>query len=137
MTAMLKPSVEYNRRTAIIEGLRGGCSVMEIIRFFGYSFMMLRQNIRLQNSPTKSSMPARKSHSKECTARTQSERVLISDDLRQSHVLMDVVKPWLETMASRRPFVFQQDSAPAHMNHLIQNWLSDQYVLAQGILTSQ
>jgi len=37
MAAMLKPSAEYNRRAAIIEGLRAGCSAMEIIRFFGYS----------------------------------------------------------------------------------------------------
>jgi len=35
MAAMLKPSAEYNRR-AIIEGFRAGCSVTEIIRFFGY-----------------------------------------------------------------------------------------------------
>jgi len=37
MAAMLKPSAEYNRRAAIIEGLRAGCSAMEIIRFFEYS----------------------------------------------------------------------------------------------------
>ncbi|KYN39377.1 hypothetical protein ALC56_06195 [Trachymyrmex septentrionalis] len=36
MAAMLKPSAEYNRRTAIIEGLRAGHSATEIIRFFGY-----------------------------------------------------------------------------------------------------
>ncbi|KYN09101.1 hypothetical protein ALC57_18788 [Trachymyrmex cornetzi] len=36
MAAMLKPSAEYNRRAAIIEGLRAGRSATEIIRFFGY-----------------------------------------------------------------------------------------------------
>jgi len=33
---MLKPSAEYNQRAAIIEDLRAGHSVTEIIRFFGY-----------------------------------------------------------------------------------------------------
>jgi len=37
MTAMLKPSAEYNRRTAtIIEGLRTERSATEIIQFFEY-----------------------------------------------------------------------------------------------------
>ncbi|EGI66293.1 hypothetical protein G5I_05257 [Acromyrmex echinatior] len=47
-----------------------------------------------------------------CQQRTPAiiERVqaLISDDSRQSlRVLMDVVKSWMETMASGRPYVFQ------------------------------
>ena len=37
MAAMLKPNTEYNRKSAIIEGLRTGRSATEIIRFFGYS----------------------------------------------------------------------------------------------------
>jgi len=50
---------------------------------------------------------------------------LISDDPGQSlHVLIDVVKPWMETMASGRPYVFSA-GASAHTSHLIQNWLSD------------
>ncbi|XP_019886946.2 uncharacterized protein LOC109610920 [Ooceraea biroi] len=40
-------------------------------------------------------------------------------------VLRTVVKPWMETVASGRPYIFQQDGAPAHTSHLIQNWLSD------------
>ena len=34
IVAMLKPSVEYNRRAAIIESLRARRSAMEIIFFF-------------------------------------------------------------------------------------------------------
>jgi len=41
------------------------------------------------------------------------------------NVLASVVKPWMETVASGRPYVFQQDSAPVHTSHLVQNWLSD------------
>ena len=75
-------------------------------------------------------MPARKSHLKERTARTlavvQRAQALLSDDPRQSsRVLMDVVKPWMKTVASERPYVFQQDGAPVHTSYLIQNWLSD------------
>lgn len=40
-------------------------------------------------------------------------------------VLQAVVKPWMVTVASGRPYVFQQDGAPAHTSHLVQNWLSD------------
>ena len=40
-------------------------------------------------------------------------------------ILMDEMKPWMETVASGRPYVFQQDSSLAHTSHLIQNWLSD------------
>ena len=40
-------------------------------------------------------------------------------------VLSTVVKPWMETIASGRSYVFQQDGAPAHTSHLVQNWLSD------------
>ncbi|QQP57297.1 Transposable element tcb2 transposase, partial [Caligus rogercresseyi] len=29
-------------------------------------------------------------------------------------VLSNVVKPWIDTMASGRKYIFQQDSAPAH-----------------------
>jgi len=41
------------------------------------------------------------------------------------NVLASVVKPRMEIVASGRPYVFQQDGAPAHTSHLVQNWLSD------------
>jgi len=31
----------------------------------------------------------------------------------------------METAASGRPYIFQQNGASAHTSHLIQNWLSD------------
>jgi len=67
----------------------------------------------LEQSNEGSIMPARKSHSKECTARTQLKdaikkvQALISDDLRQSlRVLMNSEAVWMETVASERPYVF-------------------------------
>ena len=74
MAAMLKPSAEYNRRAVIIEGLRAGSSVIEIIRFFAYPrstiYDVMAKYTALEQSNENSSMLARKSHSKERTAKT-------------------------------------------------------------------
>ena len=76
MAAMSKASAEYNRRAAIIEGLRAGRSATEIIRFFRYPrstvYDVVIKYTALEQSNEDSSMPARKSHSKECIARTRS-----------------------------------------------------------------
>jgi len=40
-------------------------------------------------------------------------------------ILRTTVKPWMEDVAAGRPYIFQQDGAPAHTSHLVQNWLSD------------
>ena len=41
-------------------------------------------------------------------------------------VLKTVVKPWMVGVASKSPYVFQQDSAPVHMAHMTQAWLYQQ-----------
>ena len=73
-----------------------------------------------------SATPARKFHSKEGVIRThffnKGENVTKEVYLR---VLTNVVKPWMETVSAGKPYVFQQDGAPAHTSHLVQNWLSD------------
>ncbi len=38
-------------------------------------------------------------------------------------VLMSVVIPWCNQVAGGRPWVWQQDSAPAHKSKEIQAWL--------------
>ncbi|EGI69378.1 hypothetical protein G5I_01882 [Acromyrmex echinatior] len=88
---MLKPSAEYNRRAAIIKDLRAGRSATEIIRFFGYPrstvYDVVAKYTALEQFNEGSSMPARKSHSKERTARipvVERAQTLISDDPRQS-----------------------------------------------------
>ncbi|XP_067123165.1 uncharacterized protein [Centruroides vittatus] len=45
------------------------------------------------------------------------------------HALSNVVKPWMVTVSSGKPYVFQQDGAPAHTSHLVQNWLSNNVVM--------
>lgn len=39
--------------------------------------------------------------------------------------LQMVVKPWIETVASGKPYIFQQNDAPPQTNYLVQRWLSD------------
>ena len=72
MATILKSNAEYNRRVAIIEGFRAGRSATEIIRVFGYPrstvYDVVTKYTALEQS-NESSMPARKSHSKERTAR--------------------------------------------------------------------
>ena len=41
-------------------------------------------------------------------------------------VLQTVVKPWMVGVASKRLYVFQQDSVPGHMAHTTQAWLYQQ-----------
>ena len=41
------------------------------------------------------------------------------------HVLETVVKPWMDLVANGSPYVFQQDSAPAHKARRTQAWLYD------------
>ena len=51
-------------------------------------------------------------------------------------VLMDVVRPWMETVASGRPYVFQQDSSYESFDSKLA-LRQHRYVLVQGILASQ
>jgi hypothetical protein len=37
-------------------------------------------------------------------------------------VLEEVVKPWMDKVAGGRPYVFQQDGAPAHNSKRAQDW---------------
>ena len=38
-------------------------------------------------------------------------------------ILNSTVKPWIELIANGRPYVFQQDSTPAHSSRLTQTWM--------------
>jgi len=69
MAESFRKTPEYNRRAAVIEGVRAGRTPNEIIKFFGY--------------------------------------------------------PRSTVYDAGRPYIFQQDGAPAHTSHLVQNWLSD------------
>ena len=41
------------------------------------------------------------------------------------HVLRTVVKPWMEAVSAGRPYIFQQDGAPAHRSDVVQIWLQE------------
>ncbi|QQP50530.1 Transposable element tcb1 transposase [Caligus rogercresseyi] len=36
--------------------------------------------------------------------------------------IQTVVKPWMTQIAAGRPYLYQQDGAPAHTSNLVQNW---------------
>lgn len=40
-------------------------------------------------------------------------------------VLSNVVKPWMEQVAAGRPYIWQQDGAPAHNSNKTQQWCRD------------
>lgn len=40
------------------------------------------------------------------------------------NVLQTVVKPWMVKVSAGRPYVFQQDGAPAHTSKAVQDWLA-------------
>ena len=40
-------------------------------------------------------------------------------------MLKNVVIPWMTSVADGKPFLFQQDGAPAHNSNLVQNWLEE------------
>jgi len=92
MAAASTPGREYNRRATIIEGLRTERSPTEIIGFFWYPrstvYDVVAKYSASEQSNESSSTPARKSHSKERTARTpvvvERTQALISEDPGQS-----------------------------------------------------
>jgi len=91
MAAASTPGREYNQRAAIIEGLRTGRSPTEIIQFFGYPkstvYDVVAKYSASKQSNESSSTPAKKSQSKERTARTpmvKRTQALISEDPGQS-----------------------------------------------------
>lgn len=43
------------------------------------------------------------------------------------NVLKQHVKPWIIKVAGARPYVFQQDGAPAHTSRAVQNWLAENF----------
>jgi len=74
MSEQIRSSAEYNRRAAIIEGLRAGRSQIEIIRFFGYSrsiiYDVAAKYLASETSKKGSANPTRKSYSKKKSIRT-------------------------------------------------------------------
>jgi len=86
-------------------------------------------------------MPARKSHSKERTARisavVERAQALISNDLGQS-LRSDGCSEAVEIVTFGRPYVFQQDGADSCESFDSKLALKQhRYVLVQGNLTSQ
>lgn len=54
------------------------------------------------------------------------EGLRMNQDMYQT-ILSTVVKPWIERVAAGKPYVFQQDSAPAHTAKKTQKWMSENF----------
>ena len=56
-------------------------------------------------------------------------------------VLDEVVKPWIDSVTKGTPYVFQQDSAPAHAAKKTQEWckanMSNEHGLDERLLASE
>jgi len=133
MVTILKPNAEYNRKAAIIEGLRARRSATEIIRFFRYPrstfYDIVAKYMALEQSNEDSRIPARKSHSKERTARipavVEKVQALILDDSGQS-LRSDGCREAVDgNYGVQKVTCFSAGWCIVHTNHLIQNWLSD------------
>ena len=48
--------------------------------------------------------------------------VKINKDVYRQQILVDVVEPWAQQHFNNRPWIFQQDSAPAHRAREVQDW---------------
>ncbi|KYM79982.1 hypothetical protein ALC53_09508 [Atta colombica] len=92
---MLKPSAEYNRKAAIIEGLCAERSTMEIIRLFGYPRAIVYDVGKIYGFRTVS-----KERSARTTAVVERAQVLILDDPRQLLHVSDGCNETVETVAS-------------------------------------
>jgi hypothetical protein len=140
MAELVKKCPEYNQRAAIVESLRTGRTMPKIIRFFGYPkstvYDFVRRYAASEGSEEGSYTPRTKfPTSVHVLSVVSSEGDIISPHFFQKgenvtkdvylKILQTVVKSWIDIVASGRPYVFQQDGAPAHTSHLVQNWLCD------------
>ncbi|QQP35347.1 Transposable element tcb2 transposase, partial [Caligus rogercresseyi] len=133
---------ELERRTAIIVALRCGCAPKEIIDFLNFP----KATVYSIAKSFKESEDIEKKNSDEVPiigrtkfpARVHVLEVMSSEgDIMPPHffakgqnvnkevyldVMQTVVKPWMTQIAAGRPYLYQQDGAPAHTSNLVQNW---------------
>ena len=144
--------MEYERRATVVASFRAGKKPAEVMSWFGFKRTMVMDMWRKWKScDNKDEFTAeRQAHKRRSSAVRTDEFVnavkdTVDNDGGQSYakiaadmgcpkglrvsaevyqeVLRDVVKPWMDRIANGRPYVFQQDSAPAHKARTTQAWL--------------
>ena len=45
------------------------------------------------------------------------------------NVMINIVKPWMDQVADGRPYIWQQDGAPAHTAKKVQDWCEANLIL--------
>ncbi|QQP37226.1 Uncharacterized protein FKW44_017427, partial [Caligus rogercresseyi] len=103
-------------------------SPKEVIEFFNYPKSTVYDQWKAWNS-FKKNHPHRKKRSRSLGATRTDEfgakvKRKVNEDGNKSYAkLAAVVKPWMDLVVNGRPYVFQQDSAPAHKSRETQAWL--------------
>ena len=133
---------EITKRHAIIEALRADRTAKEITDFFNYNkdlVYRIKKQFEACDDP-ETFTGERKIHKRRSESIRSPEFVtkvaplnvmppyFFPNGLRVAannyiKVLETVVKPWMVGVAGERPYVFQKDSAPAHMARTTQAWL--------------
>ncbi|QQP39853.1 Transposable element tcb2 transposase, partial [Caligus rogercresseyi] len=122
-------SSELECRTAIIVALRCGRAPKEIIDFFKFPkatvYSIAKSFKESEDIEEGFLTPERKTPDRSqgdimpphFFAKGQNVNKEVYLDVMQT-----VVKPWMTQIAAGRPYLYQQDGAPAHTSNLVQNW---------------
>ncbi|QQP38684.1 Transposable element tcb1 transposase [Caligus rogercresseyi] len=113
-------SSELERRTAIIGALRCGRAPKEIIDFFKFCkatvYSIAKSFKESEDIEEGFLTPERKTPDRSQVHGQNVNKEVYLD------VMQTVVKPWMTQIAAGRPYLYQQDGAPAHTSNLVQNW---------------
>ncbi|QQP37037.1 Transposable element tcb1 transposase [Caligus rogercresseyi] len=120
-------SSELEHRTAIIVALRCGRAPKEIIDFFKFpkaTVYSIAKSFKKSEDIEEGFLTPERPSSREGDimplhffAKGQNVKKEVYLDAMQT-----VVKPWMTQFAAGRPYLYQQDGAPAHTSNLVQNW---------------
>ncbi|QQP40069.1 Transposable element tcb2 transposase [Caligus rogercresseyi] len=108
--------MEEEKRHAMFASFRAGRSPKEVIEFFNYPKSTVYDQWKMFTRCC-------------CQAHEVPSSVMVlGKGLKVNtaiyiDVMKNVVKPWMDLVVNGRPYVFQQDSAPAHKSRETQAWL--------------
>ncbi|QQP42134.1 Transposable element tcb1 transposase [Caligus rogercresseyi] len=111
-------SSELERRTAIIVALRCGRAPKEIINFFKFpkvTVYSIAKSFRESEDIEEGFLTPERKTPDQSQGQNVNKEVYLD-------VMQTVVKPWMTQIAAGRPYLYQQDGAPAHTSNLVQNW---------------
>ncbi|QQP51456.1 Uncharacterized protein FKW44_012829 [Caligus rogercresseyi] len=123
--------MEEEKRHAMFASFSARRSPKEVIEFFNYPKSAVYDQWKAWNSFKKNDAHCKKPSRSLGATRTDEFVAEVkrkaNEDGNKSYAKLaaekNVVKPWMDLVVNGRPYVFQQDSAPAHMSRETQAWL--------------